>query len=206
MENTCTIQNETICEITVLKSQFIGIIVPFSAANLLKETLANYKKKYPKARHYCYAYVLKNNQRFSDDGEPSGTAGKPMLDILTRNNLINVLLIVVRYFGGTLLGSGRLLRTYVEIANETVKKSQKYELEEKLAIIAEVDQSVLDVFKHYLKINHFDLLHIEFNVKIHVDFLATKGLDLAELESKFLFKVKIISFKETEVLKSIDGR
>lgn len=206
MENTCTIKNENISEISVLKSKFIGIIVPFFDANLLKATLKEYKKKFPKARHYCYACVLKNNQKFSDDGEPSGTAGKPMLDILNRNNLTNVLLIVVRYFGGTLLGSGRLLRTYVEIASETVDKAPKFLLEEKLAVRVEVDQSKFDLFKHYLKINHFDLVHLEFNVKIQIDFLATKDLDLDELESKFLFKVKVISFKETEILKSIDGR
>ncbi len=206
MENTCTIKNENISEISVLKSKFIGIIVPFFDANLLKATLKEYKKEFPKARHYCYAYVLKNNQKFSDDGEPSGTAGKPMLDILNRNNLTNVLLIVVRYFGGTLLGSGRLLRTYVEIASETVDKAPKFLLEEKLAVRVEVDQSKFDLFKHYLKINHFDLVHLEFNVKIQIDFLATKDLDLDELESKFLFKVKVISFKETEILKSIDGR
>jgi uncharacterized YigZ family protein len=206
MENKCTVKNESISEIDVLKSQFIGIIVPFSDTNSLKETITIYKKKFPKARHYCYAYICGDNQKFSDDGEPSGTAGKPMLEILVRNKLTNVLLIVVRYFGGTLLGSGRLLRTYVQIANDTVEKAEKFELVEKLEVKVEVDQSKLDLFKYYLKNNHFDLVHMEFNDKIQVDFLATRDLDLKELESTFLFKVKVISFNETEVLKSIDGR
>lgn len=117
-------------EIIEKKSRFIAHVFPISEEQEALSIIETVKKKYWDARHNCYAYVIgKNNeiQRFSDDGEPQGTAGKPILEVITGTNLRNTLIIVTRYFGGTLLGTGGLVRAYSQaskrgIENAVIKK------------------------------------------------------------------------------------
>ena len=92
-------------EITLIreKSSFIGILVHATCVESAKQYLIDIKKEYPKAKHYCYAYVIGQNQKSSDDGEPAGTAGRPLLELLNKKNMDETLLVVVRYFGGVLL-------------------------------------------------------------------------------------------------------
>lgn len=102
-------------EITEKKSRFIATVRPVSCEEQALEFISDMKKKYWDARHNCFAYVIGEHHelaRFSDDGEPGGTAGKPMLDVLLGEELHNVAVVVTRYFGGTLLGTGGLVRAY----------------------------------------------------------------------------------------------
>lgn len=102
-------------EIVEKKSRFIAHVYPITQEAQALEIIETCKKKYWDARHNCYAYVIGRNQelqRFSDDGEPSGTAGKPILEVLLGKELHNTLVIVTRYFGGILLGTGGLVRAY----------------------------------------------------------------------------------------------
>lgn len=100
-------------EIIEKKSRFIASIRPVKTQEEATEFIEKIKKKCWDARHNCFAYVIgKDIQRFSDDGEPSGTAGKPMLDVLVLNGLHDVCVVVTRYFGGVLLGTGGLIRAY----------------------------------------------------------------------------------------------
>lgn len=102
-------------EIVEKKSRFIATVFSVESEDEALEIVAKMKKKYWDARHNCYAYVIGDNnqvQRFSDDGEPSQTAGKPILDVLLAEQIHNVLVVVTRYFGGTLLGTGGLVRAY----------------------------------------------------------------------------------------------
>ncbi|HOF65473.1 MAG TPA: YigZ family protein [Bacilli bacterium] len=108
-----TILENYVTEIEVERSRFIALLYPLKSEVEVNSILDEVKKEYRNARHYCYAYRFNDSERASDDGEPKGTAGRPMLDLLQKNDLQHVLLVVVRYFGGTLLGAGRLLRTYV---------------------------------------------------------------------------------------------
>ncbi len=114
-------------EIVEKKSRFIANV--FSVRNE-EEALAyieEIKKKYWDARHHCYAFVIgKNNeiQRFSDDGEPQGTAGKPILEVLAKGNIHNTLIVVTRYFGGTLLGTGGLVRAYGQSAKAGIENAK----------------------------------------------------------------------------------
>ena len=110
-----TIEKSSAAEFKDKGSRFIAFAFPISDANDFKEKLQNIKKQHPKATHHCFAYRLgpeRNIYRVSDDGEPSGTAGKPILGQIDSNQLTNVLIIVVRYFGGTLLGVGGLINAY----------------------------------------------------------------------------------------------
>ena len=99
------------------RSRFIGEIFPVSSEDEAKERITAVRKKYPDARHHCWAWILPDGAfRWSDDGEPGGTAGGPMLEILRGADVFGVLCVVTRYFGGTLLGSGGLVRAYSKAA------------------------------------------------------------------------------------------
>lgn len=113
-------------EIEEKKSRFIATLFPVESEEEAAAFIAAMKKKYWDARHNCFAYVIgKNNelQRCSDDGEPSGTAGRPMLDVLLREEIHNAAVVVTRYFGGTLLGTGGLVRAYQKSVQEGLKNS-----------------------------------------------------------------------------------
>ena len=106
-----------------MKSKFIAIAFPISSVDEFKEELKKISKEHHKARHIVYAYRLDNIYKSTDDGEPKGTAGRPLLELLLKKDVNNIALIVVRYFGGTKLGAGKLLRTYLSSGVEVLKKA-----------------------------------------------------------------------------------
>ena len=122
-----TIKEEIINEIEIKNSRFITRI--FKAE---KEDISLYleqvKQEYPKATHYCYAYISKNYEKQSDDNEPTGTAGKPILNVLEKEKLEKVLVIIIRYFGGIKLGAGGLIRAYTKATTEALKKAKFLEV------------------------------------------------------------------------------
>ena len=118
-------------EIEEKKSRFIAHVLSVGSEEDAIEIINTLKKKYWDARHNVYAYVCGNAgeiSRFSDDGEPSGTAGKPVLDIINSYKLTNCLIVVTRYFGGTLLGTGGLIRAYQQSAKEGIANSKISEI------------------------------------------------------------------------------
>ncbi|MCC6289474.1 MAG: YigZ family protein [Chitinophagaceae bacterium] len=126
-----TVEQKSIAEYKDKGSRFIAIVLPFTSANELKSGIDAIKKEYPKASHYCFAYRIGldgNTHRTSDDGEPSGTAGKPIFGIIESRQLTDVLIVVVRYFGGTLLGVPGLINAYrsaAALSLQTVPVIQK---------------------------------------------------------------------------------
>ncbi len=117
------IKSEVISEIEIKKSKFFGILSPATSIEEAKEILSDVRKRYPNATHYCTAMIFDNIQRSNDDGEPSGTAGLPMLECLRHKDLNNVVMIVVRYFGGTLLGTGGLVKAYQQSTLSAIEKA-----------------------------------------------------------------------------------
>ena len=116
---------------TEKRSKFISFAIPVNTIEDVQCELKTYQKKYFDARHVCYAYILGNDgetSRSSDDREPSGTAGRPILGQLRSQNLTNILLIVVRYFGGTELGAANLGRAYKTAAADALTKAQIKEI------------------------------------------------------------------------------
>lgn len=113
-----TIKEVVTTEINIKKSRFISLLIPQNQLQSVKKALRDARQKYPGANHYCYAYIIKQDaallERCSDDGEPSKTAGWPMLNVLKMKSLENVMAIVIRYFGGTLLGTGGLVKAYTQ--------------------------------------------------------------------------------------------
>lgn len=108
-------------EETIKKSRFIGLLYRVESPEEVASILANLSIEHKKARHMPYAYKIGSLAKKTDDKEPSGTAGMPIWNVIERNDLDNVLIVVVRYFGGTKLGSGPLLRAYAKSANDLVK-------------------------------------------------------------------------------------
>ncbi|MGD9909162.1 MAG: YigZ family protein [Candidatus Izemoplasmatales bacterium] len=119
-------------EIILDMSRFIGIVIPIQTVEEALENLTEIKSQYPNATHYCYAYIVGDNQesqKASDDGEPQKTAGIPMLEVLKKNDLTNVLAITIRYFGGKLLGASGLVRAYTKsISSLLVDAEYSYKL------------------------------------------------------------------------------
>lgn len=108
------------------KSQFIGYIAPVSTEEEALAFLAEIRAKHRDARHNCFAYILQNGvKRASDDGEPQGTAGVPIMEVVEREGLTDVIVIVTRYFGGILLGAGGLVRAYAHAAKLAVDAAQR---------------------------------------------------------------------------------
>lgn len=120
-----TIRKAGESEIVISKSRFLGYCIPVSSEAEAQETLAQIRKRHYDARHCCYAFRLTGGiVRSSDDGEPSGTAGAPILSVLSGANIENVLCAVVRYFGGVLLGTGGLVRAYGKAASEALEHAE----------------------------------------------------------------------------------
>ena len=125
----------------VKKSKFISFLYFVKSIDEVNNYLNELKAKYKDASHICYAYIVDNNVKYNDDKEPSKTAGFPILNVLKNNDLNYVLAVVVRYFGGIKLGSGNLLRTYLNVTNENLKKTgiKEYKLKKEYIIICNYD-------------------------------------------------------------------
>ena len=123
-----SISSKACTTIEIQKSKFICILFPLSSIEEVKVNLAEIKEEYKGATHYCYAYIYNQIKRFSDDGEPGGTAGMPILKVLENQELNHVLAIVVRYFGGIKLGAGGLVRAYTNSVVESLNQAEKINL------------------------------------------------------------------------------
>lgn len=121
-----TIKHPAETEIVIKKSRFLGLASRVGSDEEAQRVLEQRRKQHYDARHHCFAYVLENGEmRYSDDGEPQGTAGVPMLEVLKKSGLTDVIVISTRYFGGTLLGAGGLVRAYTQSAADTLAATQR---------------------------------------------------------------------------------
>ncbi|MDD3220099.1 MAG: YigZ family protein [Lachnospiraceae bacterium] len=140
-------------EIVEKKSRFIATVRPVEKEEEALAFIEEMKKKYWNARHNCFAYVLGERQeimRCSDDGEPQGTAGKPMLDVLLGEELHNVAVVVTRYFGGVLLGTGGLVRAYSQAVSEGLLNSQVIEKQHGMILKIQTDYTGIGKIQYLL--------------------------------------------------------
>lgn len=157
MKEFNAIEEDITEEIVEKKSKFIANLIYVETIQEAENRIKALKKKYFDARHNCIAYRIVESENIieksSDDGEPSGTAGAPMLNLLQRNNLANVLVVVTRYFGGILLGTGGLVRAYSESLQKAINNSKKVRMiwGEELEVI--IDYNNFENFKYYCKNN-----------------------------------------------------
>ena len=138
-------------EVVEKKSRFIAHVIPINSEEEALEIIESLKKEYWDARHNCHAFVVGANnevQRFSDDGEPQGTAGKPILEVLLNKNVHNTLILVTRYFGGTLLGTGGLIRAYGQAALEGLMDAEIQAVYEGVSFELAVDYESIGKIKY----------------------------------------------------------
>ena len=164
-------------EITLIRdrSSFIGVLIHATSLESIKQYLVDIRKQYPKAKHYCYAYVLGDKKKCSDDGEPTKTAGRPLLELLEKREMDETLLIVVRYFGGVLLGASRLMSTYLEAGVNVLNSADIVEIDFKYVYKMELTYSEFETLKRLSKKLQFSFENVIYDDKINVDVLAPEN-------------------------------
>ena len=188
-----TIENDVENEIVEKKSKFIANIFYVKTLKEAEEKISDVKKKYHDAKHHCFAFRIHEESntlnRFSDDGEPSGTAGSPILNILEKNNIENVIVIVTRYFGGILLGTGGLLRAYTGATLKAMEKVKLATEEDGMELLIKTSYKYLEDIQYYCIKNNIKILNGKFdeNVKVIVELsIDEKDKILKDLESKIM--------------------
>lgn len=146
-----TIQNTLEYELIAKNSRFIALLHPIIKEEQVKDLLANAKAKYPKATHYTYAWRVGVKEKSSDDKEPSGTAGIPILNVLQKQEMTNILVIIVRYFGGIKLGAGGLIRAYSTTCKEALKHSTILKLVPAKKVIITTNYNKIKELNHLLQ-------------------------------------------------------
>ncbi len=206
MEFTTVYNNGTFTLIEK-KSKFIANIFHVEtreeAENIIKET----RKKYSDARHNCYAYSIldktTNITKSSDDGEPSGTAGIPILNVILNKKIYNVLIIVTRYFGGILLGTGGLVRAYTNSAVGVINNSHIVHMEKGVQLKFSINYNDLGKIKYYFTVNKCNIVNIFYGqfIDITVDIKEKIAKDIENNNceiSNNIFNVVIIGEKYIE--------
>ena len=159
------------------KSKFIAHIFNVESEQQAAAIIAEVKKKYWDARHNCYAYILGNKgeiQRFSDDGEPSGTAGKPILEVLSGNECSNCLCVVTRYFGGVLLGTGGLIRAYTSASKEALDDCLTGELVEGVHAYLDADYNYVGKIQHLCIQDDITVVNTEYSDNVIFELMMEK--------------------------------
>ena len=156
-------------DMEIKKSIFITHILPVNSEEEAQQALADFRKKYKDATHNCYAYIIGQNagiMRYSDDGEPGGTAGLPMMEVLKHQGVVNCCCVVTRYFGGVLLGAGGLVRAYTQGAVIALKAAQVVEMLPSCQYLCEVAYPLWDKVQYALKSLPVQLLSSEFTTAV----------------------------------------
>ncbi|MBN2596318.1 YigZ family protein [Labilibaculum sp.] len=182
-------------------SKFIAYAYPVTSEEEIKEHIANLKKEYYDARHHCYAYMLgadKSEYRANDDGEPSSTAGKPILGQILSNDITNILIVVIRYFGGTKLGVSGLIHAYKTAAADAISNAE---------IIEKTVNDIYDVNFDYLVMNDvMKIIKDDQPEQLGQDFNLTCQITLSIRQSevgKIIEKFSKIDSVKTEYVKTI---
>ena len=162
-------------EITEKKSRFIATLCPIQSQEEAEQFIAACKKKYWDARHNCSAFIIGRNQeitRCSDDGEPSGTAGRPMLDVLLREGIRDVVVVVTRYFGGTLLGTGGLVRAYQAAAQAGLAASTIIEKQFGYKLHVTTDYNSIGKLQYLVAQNQIFTLDTQYTDNVTLDLMV----------------------------------
>ncbi len=159
-----SVKEYTTHTLIIKKSEFICHLIPCSDINKAKELIQQYSKE--DATHNCVAYIIPPHERAYDDGEPSGTAGVPMLNVLKMQGLSNIIVIVTRYFGGIKLGAGGLTRAYSQSVSECLKIAEIVEKELVDLYQIDIDYTYTRKFDYLMKTNHIKCIDVAYNEQV----------------------------------------
>ena len=197
-----TIKEAVQCEINVKKSQFICSLFPTKNKKESKEIIQKLNEQYSNATHNCTAYVVSDGEGFDDDGEPGGTAGKPMINVLRKNELHNVTAVVTRYFGGIKLGAGGLVRAYSKSVMEAVGEAEIVEIEEYSVYELIFEYSDIKIADTEVRNNQLTAINKEYSDKVIYEVVSKDSRDIEQIFEKYSGKIKV-SYKNKQFLEKI---
>lgn len=174
-----TVKNKAFDKFEEKKSEFIGYIKRVTTEDEAKEFVSEIKNKHKDARHNCYAYIVGSNmgiQRYSDDGEPQGTAGIPILEVIKKSGLTDCAVVVTRYFGGILLGTGGLTRAYTKGAAVAIKAGGIVEKVDGLKLTFNLDYDLLGKIQYVCGQNNWHIEDTEYTDKVKIHILCEKEI------------------------------
>jgi len=190
-----TIEGDSSAEYIEKKSKFIANMTYVESVEEAENYIKEIRKKYFDARHNCFAFSVNTKDgivdRFSDDGEPSGTAGSPMLNLLTSQGITNVVVVVTRYFGGVLLGTGGLLRAYSEATKSAIEKANIVKKDIGKEVLIEVSYQDFEKLKYYCSKNEINISNTIYKaqVEVYVDIVDEKLEELKKNINELNFKI-----------------
>ena len=195
------IKNEVEHEIIIEKSRFITYLNRAECEEDAKNYIQMIKKMHPDATHHCSAFIYGTNseyQRSSDDGEPSGTAGVPMLEVLRKNDMQDIVAVVVRYFGGIKLGAGGLIRAYSKSVSNTLNEATLVEVKTMKQYMCEFNYDLIGSLDYYLSKNNLVVLDKNYDEKVTYTYICENDItkDLMEISKG---KISNIYLEELEI-------
>ena len=194
-----TIAKSVQSEINVKKSQFICHLFPTKNKKESKEIILKVNEQYNDATHNCTAYIVSDGEGFDDDGEPGGTAGKPMINVLRKNELHNVTAVVTRYFGGIKLGAGGLVRAYSKSVLEAINEAEILEVELYDVYTLVFEFSDIKLADGEVRNNNLEVVNKEYSDKVSYDVVSKDFRDIEKIFEKYNGKIDV-NFKNKEVL------
>ena len=175
-------------ELIEKKSRFICYLFRVTTEADVNNYLQQIKKEHYKARHHCYAYIINQNQmKASDDGEPTGTAGIPILETLQQNHLEQTLAIVVRYFGGIKLGTGGLNRAYRQATANAIKETGMVEVVEKQVVKITISYALNDEFQYFCQTHQLTITDIAYDTAVHLTLTINQVSKLTTLLDQYFY-------------------
>ena len=184
-----TVKENIVNEIIINKSRFITYAYKVTNKEEIDNILGNLKKEYKDATHHCYAYILGNLKKASDDGEPSHTAGMPILGVLENKTLNNILVVVIRYVGGIKLGAGGLVRAYSNSVAKALDNTTLIPIIKEYKIKIEFDYSNIDNINYILK--DYKIIYKEFDTNVIYEFIYNENNYPENLDNYIIKKTVI---------------
>ena len=197
-----TIKKAVQCEINVKKSQFICALFPTKTKKESKEIIQKLNEQYSDATHNCTAYITSDGEGFDDDGEPGGTAGKPMINVLRKNELHNITAVVTRYFGGIKLGAGGLVRAYSKSVMEAVGEAEIVEIEEYDVYQITFEYSNIKTADAEVRNNQLTTINKYYTDKVSYEIVSKENRDIEKIFEKYSGEISV-EYKNKQFLEKI---
>ena len=191
IDNMKTIKKAVQSEINIKKSQFICSLYPTINKKESKATIQKLNQQYNDATHNCTAYIVNDGEGYDDNGEPGGTAGKPMINVLRKNDLHNITAVVTRYFGGIKLGAGGLVRAYSKSVMEAINEAEIVEIEEYEVYKVTFEYSDIKIVDSEVRNNKLESIKKDYSDKVSYNLISPTNQDIEKIFEKYNGKVSV---------------
>ena len=197
-----TIKKAVQSEINIKKSQFICSLYPTINKKESKAIIQKLNQQYHDATHNCTAYIVNDGEGYDDNGEPGGTAGKPMINVLRKNDLHNITAIVTRYFGGIKLGAGGLVRAYSKSVMEAINEAEIVEIEEYEVFKVTFEYSDIKIVDSEVRNNKLESINKDYSDKVIYNLISPTNQNIEKIFEKYNGKI-LVEFLNKQFLEKI---